>query len=125
MAATGVAVAVAYTGSPARLAAGYLAAIMTSSAFAPPAGALAAELVPTRIRATVAGWMTVAGVLGAVVGLFGFGALADATGGFGSAALIVGALVVVTAIGFRWLPDTRGVELDEVDADDEHGSGAP
>jgi len=119
MAATGVAVAWAYTGTPARLATGYLAAIMASSAFAPPAGALAAELVPTRVRATIAGWMTVAGVIGAVVGLVGFGALADLTGGFDGAALVVGALVVVSSVGFRWLPDTRSIELDDVDAADD------
>lgn len=117
MAVTGIAVAWGYAGTPARLVTGYLVAILASSAFAPPAGALAAELVPTRVRATVAGWMTVAGVLGAVVGLAGFGVLADLTGGFERAALIIGVVVTAAAIGFRWLPDTRGRELHELDGE--------
>jgi len=118
MAATGAAVALAYSGGRTALAVGYLAAITTSSAFAPPAGALAAELVPTRIRATIAGWMTVAGVLGAVIGLTGFGVLADATGGFDRAAIALGALTALAALGFRLLPDTRGSELEELDGHD-------
>jgi MFS family permease len=92
-----------------RLAVGYLLAILSSSAFAPPTGALGAELVPTRIRATLAGWITFAGVLGAVIGIAGFGVLADATGGFDRAARTIG---IVTALTSAGLPaaarDARG-----------------
>jgi len=115
MGLTGLAVAYAYAGGPWDLAIGYLLAITASSAFAPPTGALVAELVPTRIRATVAGWETVAGVLGSVVGLTSFGILADVTGGFAAAARWVGIVVAVAAIGFRALPETLGRELDEPD----------
>jgi MFS family permease len=115
MAATGLAVTYAYALGTAELAIGYLAAIATSSAFAPPAGALAAELVPTRIRATVAGWMTVAGVLGAVLGLTSFGVLADLTGGFANAAMAIGLLVAVVAVAFGRLPETRGTELADLE----------
>jgi MFS family permease len=115
MAATGLAVTYAYALGTAELAIGYLAAIATSSAFAPPAGALAAELVPTRIRATVAGWMTVAGVLGAVLGLTSFGVLADLTGGFANAAMAIGLLVAVVAVAFVRLPETRGTELADLE----------
>jgi len=118
MAATGVTVAYAYGGTAAQLAVGYLAAIMASSAFAPPTGALGAELVPTRIRATLAGWVTFAGVVGAVIGIFGFGWLADLTGGFDRAALIIGATSTACALGFRALPETRGVELEDLEAAD-------
>ncbi|MCC5950175.1 MAG: MFS transporter [Nitriliruptoraceae bacterium] len=117
MAATGLAVAYAYRGDLTDLAVGYLVGIAASSAFAPPTGALIAELVPTRIRATVAGWETVAGVLGAVIGLTSFGVLADLTGGFAAAARLIGIVVAVVAIGFTWLPETRGQELDQLDAD--------
>ena len=116
MAAAGLAVAYAYGGGLPDLAVGYLVAIGASSAFAPPAGALAAELVPTRIRATVAGWMTVAGVLGAVLGLASFGVLADLTGGFRSASQAIGLAVAVIALGFVLLPETRGTELDALEA---------
>src|SRR5262245_13248880 len=58
-----------YSGSAAAAIAGYLLAVVAASVFAPAIGALAAELFPTGIRATVAGWMSVAGVLGAVGGL--------------------------------------------------------
>ena len=115
MAGTGVAVAWAYGGTDARLAVGYLLAILSSSAFAPPTGALGAELVPTRTRATLAGWITFAGVLGAVVGLAGFGVLADATGGFDSASRAIGMVTAVGAFGFLALPETRGVELEDLE----------
>jgi MFS family permease len=115
MAATGLTVAWAYGGTATQLATGYLLAIMTSSAFAPPTGALGAELVPTRIRATLAGWVTFAGVLGAVIGISGFGVLADATGGFDSAALAIGVITVVAAAGFLLLPETRDVELEDLE----------
>ncbi|MBS3941633.1 MAG: hypothetical protein KG028_11805, partial [Actinobacteria bacterium] len=68
-------------------------------------------------RATVAGWMTMAGVLGAVLGLLSFGVLADLTGGFANASVAIGILVAVVAVAFAGLPETRGHELDEdVDA---------
>ncbi len=119
MALTGIAVAYGYSGTTRDLAIGYLAAIMASSAFAPPAGALAAELVPTAVRATVAGWLTVAGVLAAVLGLTSFGVLADLTGGFASASRTIGIVVAVIALGFGWLPETRGVELESLEDDED------
>jgi MFS family permease len=115
MAATGGAVAWAYGGTAVQLAVGYLLAIMASSSFAPPTGALGAELVPTRIRATLAGWVTFAGVLGAVVGIAGFGVLADATGGFDQAARTIGVVTALTASGFLLLPETRGMELEDLE----------
>ncbi|MBS3941038.1 MAG: MFS transporter [Actinobacteria bacterium] len=115
LAGTGVAVAVAYSGGFPRLAGGYLAAVLLGGAFAPAQGALAAELVPTSIRATVAGWVTVTGVLGAVAGLALFGVVADATGGFTVAAWSLGGLVAASALGFRALPETRGVELEDLE----------
>jgi MFS family permease len=123
MAATGGAVAWAYGGTTMQLAVGYLLAIMASSGFAPPTGALGAELVPTRIRATLAGWITFAGVLGAVVGIAGFGVLADATGGFDRAARTIGVVTALTAAGFLLLPETRGVELEDLESGAPSGSG--
>ena len=115
MAGTGLAVLVAYSGTFTALAVGYLGTILCASAFAPAQGTLAAELVPTAVRATVAGWATVSGVLGAVLGLTTFGWLADATGGFASAARLLGVLVALAALGFLGLPETRGVELEDLE----------
>ncbi|HSK23864.1 MAG TPA: MFS transporter [Egicoccus sp.] len=115
LAGTGLAVAVAYSGSLVGLAAGYLATVLLAGAFAPAQGALAAELVPTAIRATVAGWVTVAGVIGAVAGLAVFGVVADATGGFSVAGWSLGGLVAVSAFGFLALPETRGLELEDLE----------
>jgi MFS family permease len=112
-AVTGVALAVGYGGELGMLAVGYLGAIAASTMTAPPEGALAAELVPTQVRATVAGWLTVAGVLGAVGGLAVFGLLADLTGSFAMAARWLGVGVAVSSLGFVFLPETRGMELDE------------
>jgi predicted MFS family arabinose efflux permease len=116
MAGAGLGVAVAYSGGFGALASGYLTTILLASAFAPAQGTLAAELVPTSVRATVGGWLAVTGVVGAVVGLTSFGLLADATGGFAAAALL-GVIVMVSATGFVLLPETRGKELEDLEDD--------
>ena len=112
MAGTGIGVVIAYSGDVTALAVGYLVAIAASSAFAPAGGALLLELFPTQIRATIAGWETVAGVLGAVGGLLTFGVLADITGNFSSAAQLIGVTVCIASVGFLRFPETRGRELD-------------
>jgi MFS family permease len=117
MSGTGIAVAIAYSGGSAALAVGYLTTVLLASAFAPAQGTLAAELVPTTVRATVAGWLTVTAVLGAVLGLSAFGALAEITGSFAVPARLLGGLVALSALGFGALPETRGTELEDLDAD--------
>lgn len=109
---TAVGLAVAYSGVTDRLVVGYLVAIGASATFGTPAAALAAEAFPTEIRATVAGWVTAAGVLGAVAGLAAFGVLADLTGGFADAARILAVAVALGAVPLLGLPETRGLELD-------------
>jgi MFS family permease len=102
-----------YSGTVAGAVGGYLTSIVAMSAFAPAVGALGAELFPTRIRGTVAGWVSVAGVLGAVCGLVIFGRLADGLQSFGAAAVLVAAPVAAAAPLFARLPETRGLELEE------------
>jgi MFS family permease len=102
-----------YSGSRTAVAAGYLLAILAASAYAPSFGALSAELFPTSVRATVAGWLVAAGVLGAVAGLVAFGVLADALASFAAAAAMVSAPVVLTSLLFVRLPETRGLELEQ------------
>lgn len=102
-----------YSGSGTRLAVGYLLAILAGGAFAPAIGAVSAELFPTSVRSTAAGWLTVSSVLGAVAGLVSFGVLIDVFGGFGPAALTVGVPVILAAIGYGFLPETMGLELEQ------------
>jgi MFS family permease len=102
-----------YSGTSGGVAAGYLLGVVAQSSFGPAAGALAAELFPTSVRSTVAGWLTAAGVLGAVTGLLGFGMLADALGGFTAAAAIIAIPVVAASMLFLRLPETMGMELED------------
>ena len=102
-----------YSGSRTAVAAGYLVAILVASAYAPSFGALSAELFPTSVRATVAGWLVAAGVLGAVAGLVAFGLLTDALASFATAAVLICAPVVLTCVLFARLPETRGLELEQ------------
>jgi len=102
-----------YSGSAAAAIAGYLLAVVAASVFAPAIGALAAELFPTGIRATVAGWMSVAGVLGAVGGLVLFGVLVTALDDFLVAAAAVALPVLALSPLYARFPETQGMELEE------------
>jgi MFS family permease len=108
-----VAAVITYSGSPTAVVGGYLLNVVAASAYAPAMGALSSELFPTSLRATAAGWLTCAGVLGAVTGLLVFGLLIDAFDGFASAALVVAAPVLLASAAFTLLPETRGMELEE------------
>jgi MFS family permease len=102
-----------YSGSRPAVAAGYLLGILAAAAYGPSFGALSAELFPTSVRATAAGWLLAAGVVGAVAGLVAFGRLADVLASFGGAAVLVAAPVVVASLLFTRLPETRGLELEQ------------
>lgn len=109
--AIGLAAAGTYTGSPAALIGGYLLVLATSSAYAPATGSLAAELFPTTVRASAAGWLTVAGVLGAVSGLLVFGLAADWADAAVGGAMVVAVPAVLCAAAFWLVPETRDGEL--------------
>jgi MFS family permease len=94
-------------GSPAAAIGGYLLAVVAASVFAPAIGALAAELFPTGIRATVAGWMSAAGVLGAVGGLVLFGVLVTALDDFLVAAAVVALPVLAVSPLYTRFPETQ------------------
>jgi MFS family permease len=102
-----------YSGSRPAVAGGYLLGILAASAYGPSFGALSAELFPTSVRATAAGWLLAAGVVGAVAGLVAFGRLADVLASFGGAAVLVAAPVIVASLLFARLPETRGLELEQ------------
>lgn len=103
----------AYAGAPIGLFAGYWALVAAQAAYGPAMGALSTEVFPTSFRATAAGWLLAATVVGAVVGLFVFGVVSDLTNGFGWAALAVGMPCAAAALAFLALPETRGHELED------------
>jgi MFS family permease len=115
MAAAGT---LAYSGSMPALAVGYLCGVLFGSAYGPAAITLTAELFPTSIRAAVAGWLVVAGVLGATSGLLLAGMIADAAGSFTGAMLAVCLPGALAATLFALLPETRGLELERSAPDD-------
>jgi MFS family permease len=106
--------ALAYEGSRAALVLGYTLGVMAGSVFAPAGGALLAELFPTSVRASVAGWWVAAGVLGAVVGLVAFGAVADVGNRFAVAAVVTFAPAALAAGSFWLVPETRGKEPEDL-----------
>ena len=77
------------------------------------------ELFPTPVRASVAGWWVLAGVIGAAAGLVVFGAIADAGNRFGVAALVTFLPAVAVIATLAWLPETRGREPEDLWPDTE------
>jgi MFS family permease len=103
-----------YSGSGVALVIGYLVGITAGGVIAPAAGAFVNELFPTSVRASVAGWNIAGSVLGAVVGLVVFGAVADVGNRFAPAALVT-FLPAMALSGLVWfLPETRGREIDQL-----------
>jgi MFS family permease len=104
---------VTYSGTAGGAVGGYLLAIVAAGAYGPATAALAAELFPTSVRASVAGWLVASGVLGAVAGLLAFGTISDALDSFALAAVVICAPVVVASVLFAPLPETAGMELEQ------------
>jgi MFS family permease len=62
----------------------------------------------------VAGWLVVASVLGAIVGLLVFGAIADAGSSLRTAAIATFLPTVALSSLFLFLPETKGLEPEAV-----------
>jgi MFS family permease len=103
-----------YSGSKPALLGGYELGVFAGSLFAPAGGALANEVFPTSIRASVAGWYVTASVLGAVVGLLVFGAVADIGNRFSIAAVVTFLPALPLAALLLLLPETKGLEPEEL-----------
>lgn len=104
---------VAYSGGPIALVVGYWVAIVALGAYGPPMGAVSTEVFPTSVRATAAGWLTAASVVGAVAGLVLFGVVIDVTDAFLPAAALVCVPCALSALAFLRLPETKGLELED------------
>lgn len=102
-----------YSGALPALVVGYLLTVFAAAAFGPAGGALLAEIFPTRGRATATGWTIAVGVAGGVVGLAVFGALTDVFASFATAAAVLFLPVAPLAGLYAFLPETRGLELDQ------------
>jgi len=113
---TGLALAsmVTYSGGRPELFVGYVCGIFFTALLAPTAGSFVNELFPTEVRAHVAGWLIIASVLGAIAGLVGFGAIADAGGSLRLAGVIVFAPTLAISALFLVLPETKGLEPEAV-----------
>ncbi|HEV3329181.1 MAG TPA: MFS transporter [Acidimicrobiales bacterium] len=101
----------AYSGGRAPFIIGYILGVFAGGVFAPGGAAIATEPFPATVRASAGGWIVVAAVAGAIVGLAIFGPVADATGSFawGAAAAFLPGLVALYWL--RALPETKGVIL--------------
>ena len=110
---TGIALSamVLYSGSKEAVVVGYLLIVLSTGFIAPAGTAYPNELFGTQVRATVAGWGIVAGVIGAAVGLVSFGLVADRWGAFEVAALVVSLPILAGLWLLTTLPETRGIEL--------------
>ena len=102
-----------YSGGGVAAITGYVISLFIASSYAPAVGATAAEIFPTSVRATAAGWLTATTTVGAVLGLVIFGWVADLAESFSVAAIVVSVPCAVSVIGYRFLPETRGLELEE------------
>ena len=73
-------------------------------------GAVVAELYPTAVRATAAGFCYNFGRIASAAAPYSIGSVA-ATEGFGVAFTITGAAFLLAAVAWIWIPETRNAEL--------------
>jgi MFS family permease len=106
----GAASLLCYSGSTSALVAGYVIGVAGGAMFAPAGGAFVNELFPTSVRSSVAGWNVASSVLGAVIGLVVFGAIADVGNRFAPAAVFTFVPAMALSSLIYLLPETRGHE---------------
>lgn len=92
------------------LAPAILLASFGASMLTPSFAAHRSELFPTRVRATAAGWVTNAGILGTIAG-FAFGALVVDQIGLQRTISLLSLGVIVAVLLMRRLPETKGLDL--------------
>ncbi|MGH9006499.1 MAG: MFS transporter [Acidimicrobiales bacterium] len=103
-----------YSGTKPALFAGYALGALAGGIISPPLGSMVNEVFPTSVRASVAGWFIVAGVIGAVVGLILFGAVADVGNRLNLAAIVTFLPVLpISALLFA-IPESKGKEPEDL-----------
>ena len=112
----GLAATLAYGGGQVSFVVGYLLGVGAGGFVTPVITALGTEIFPHHVRATAAGWLVVAGVLGATLGLGVFGGVGDVINASGSAALRWPAMVtfvpMLWTVALLWaLPEGAHVEV--------------
>jgi hypothetical protein len=75
---------------------------------------LGTELFPTHLRGTAKSWITNSAVVGAIAGMGAVGALGDAVGGADAVIRLLGLLPSASAVALVALPETSGLELEEI-----------
>ena len=106
----------AYSGGRFNFVIGYMVGVAAAGLLAPAASALSTEIFPHTFRATAAGWVVVAGVLGATAGLALFGWVGDVVHVSNVTSLRWPAMatflpLLPTMWLLRRLPESRGTEL--------------
>ncbi len=114
--ASGLTATLAYGGGSTAFVVGYLLGVAAGGLVTPVITALGTEIFPHHVRATAAGWLVVAGVVGATVGLGLFGWVGDVVNAAGPSALRWPAIATFlpllwTARLLRRLPESANVEL--------------
>ena len=112
-----LAATLAYGGDVRLFVVGYLLGVGAGGLVTPVVSALGTEIFPHHVRATAAGWLAVAGIVGAVVGLAAFGVLADVLHQSGASALRWPAAITFLSplgalVSLRPLPERGAVELE-------------
>jgi MFS family permease len=113
---TSVASTYAYSGGRIGFVVGYVLSVGAGGLLSPAMTAMSTEIFAHNFRATAVGWITVAGVVGAVAGLGLFGWVGDAVHASSHAGMRVPALVTFlpflpTLLLLTRLPESRGMEL--------------
>jgi len=106
----------AYGGGRTAFVVGYMSGVAAGGLLAPSIAAMGTELFAHRYRATAAGWIVVAGVLGAVVGLIVFGLIGDSVhitgaGSFRLPALFTFLPLLPLLLLMTRLPESSTMEL--------------
>jgi len=117
IAGTAIAASLAYSGGYDRFVVGYLCGVAMGGLLTPALNALGVELFPQAVRATAAGWIVVATVVGATAGLVLFGSLVDGNHAVASVAFRHAALwtflpVAPLSLVVFLLPESSALELD-------------